>query len=185
MRCVAIFLRKFRTNGGWKAAFKSQPNHKRNLLPTYLFFFVIFFNVKLRWKISLTPPKLKPQSSLQGNLAWCHSQFRNNICFRSQGSLAKLEGDSADSDTQLTKMDVVLTFQLEVSWKCEIKKDILWNISGISLQVVVMEVKGLKSLAPNRIVYCTMEVEGGEKLQTDQAEASKPMSVLQFFINAT
>lgn len=40
--------------------------------------------------------------------------FNDVIVIRSQGSLAKLEGDSADTDTQLTKLDVVLTFQLEV-----------------------------------------------------------------------
>ncbi|KAJ6223843.1 hypothetical protein RDWZM_002388 [Blomia tropicalis] len=74
---------------------------------------------------------------------------------RSQASLAK-EGLVEESETTtLTKVDVLLSFNIEV---------------------VVMEVRGLKSLAPNRVVYCTMEVEGaGDKLQTGHVEASKAL----------
>jgi len=51
---------------------------------------------------------------------------------------------------------------------------LVWHVA----KVVVMEVKDLSCLSSNKIVYCTMEVDGGDKLQTDQAEASKPWFVL-------
>lgn len=40
-------------------------------------------------------------------------------------------------------------------------------------QVVVVGVEGLKSVSANRIIYCTIEVEGEGKLQSEHMEASK------------
>jgi len=78
---------------------------------------------------------------------------RSSMLSRSQSSLSR--GDEVDEShvTQLSKSDVVLTFQIEV---------------------VVLEVRNLKSVPGTRIIYCTMEVDTSDKLATDQVEASKP-----------
>lgn len=86
---------------------------------------------------------------------------------RRTSSLSANKNDADDAEVQLTKSDVVLSFSMEVR--------LFYNSVSIScLQVVVMEVQNLKSVTPNRIVYCTMEVDGCSKLQTDHAEASNP-----------
>jgi len=74
---------------------------------------------------------------------------------RAQASLTR-DGlvESHASEPQLTKLDVVLTFNIEV---------------------IVMEVRGLRQLAPNREIYCTMEIEGSERLQTERVQARKPL----------
>jgi len=65
--------------------------------------------------------------------------------------LTSLESTEEDS---LSKADVILQFALEV---------------------IVVEVQGLKSLAGSKIIYCTMETDGCAKLQTEPVEASRPI----------
>uniref|UniRef100_A0A183T2Q6 Calcium-dependent secretion activator 1 n=1 Tax=Schistocephalus solidus TaxID=70667 RepID=A0A183T2Q6_SCHSO len=72
---------------------------------------------------------------------------------RSQTSSLSLRDHSEEvPEINVNKLDIQLTFNLEI---------------------VVIQVKNLKHLPPTKMVYCTMEVEGGEKLQTDFAEAGK------------
>merc|ERR1719431_1602890 len=78
---------------------------------------------------------------------------RSSMLSRSQSSLSR--GDEVDEShvTALSKSDVILSFQIEV---------------------VVLEVRNLKSVQPTSIIYSTMQVDSCDKLATDQVEASKP-----------
>ena len=40
---------------------------------------------------------------------------------------------------------------------------------------MVLEVRNLKSVTGDKIIYCTMELDTSEKLATDQVEAQRPM----------
>ncbi len=64
------------------------------------------------------------------------------------------DGNFDDNEPGLSKLAFVLNFNVNITCK---------------------EVRGLKSIPTNRIVYCTMEVEGGEKYRTEHAEAGKPV----------
>ena len=50
----------------------------------------------------------------------------------------------------------------------------LTNLTVLTIQVVVLEVRNLKSVPGTKIIYCTMEVDTSDKLATDQVEASRP-----------
>ncbi|CAF5160950.1 unnamed protein product, partial [Rotaria sp. Silwood1] len=66
--------------------------------------------------------------------------------------MSNLESLPVQNDAVLSKLAFVLNSNVNITCK---------------------EVRGLKSIPTNRIVYCTMEVEGGEKYRTEHAEAGK------------
>ncbi|CAF0903505.1 unnamed protein product [Rotaria sordida] len=81
------------------------------------------------------------------------SSGSSSLLYSSNKSLYN-ESNFEDNDAGLSKLAFVLNFNVNITCK---------------------EVRGLKSIPTNRIVYCTMEVEGGEKYRTEHAEAGKPV----------
>ncbi|CAF4590428.1 unnamed protein product, partial [Rotaria sp. Silwood2] len=87
----------------------------------------------------------------------------SSLLYSSNESLYN-ESNFEENDAGLSKLPFVLNFNVNITCK---------------------EVRGLKSIPTNRIVYCTMEVEGGEKYRTEHAEAGKPVweSLAEFSTN--
>ncbi|KAL3315571.1 hypothetical protein Ciccas_005794 [Cichlidogyrus casuarinus] len=82
------------------------------------------------------------------------SKFKKiNKSAGSSASLYRSETSEDSSELNLNRLDIQLSF---------------------SIEIVVVQVKNLKCVPSNKMVYCTMEVEGAEKLQTGMASASKP-----------
>ena len=74
--------------------------------------------------------------------------------YSSNKSLHSDGNNLEDNEPGLSKLAFVLNFNVNITCK---------------------EVRGLKAIPTNRIVYCTMEVEGKEKYRTEHAEAGKPL----------
>ncbi|CAF3923276.1 unnamed protein product [Adineta steineri] len=95
----------------------------------------------------------KPLRSKRGASHSRHGSSSSSGMHSSTKSLHN-DGNSEENEAGLSKLAFVLNFNVNITCK---------------------EVRGLKSIPTNRIVYCTMEVEGGEKYRTEHAEAGKPV----------
>jgi hypothetical protein len=96
----------------------------------------------------------KPLRSKRGASHSRHTSSSGSSGLHSSNKSLHNDGNFEDNEAGLSKLAFVLNFNVNITCK---------------------EVRGLKSIPTNRIVYCTMEVEGGEKYRTEHAEAGKPV----------
>ena len=112
---------------------------------------------------------------------WTKHNSTHFIFFgRSTSVVARSDADDETAHViSLSKSDVVLTFQIEVQVAMHLQHwfipNVISSLSDFSIKVVVLEVRNLKSVQPNTIIYCTMAVDSSDKLATDQVEASRAM----------